>query len=290
MIKKPHIIILLVLVAIIALVSVIVFTGGRNETSDLNAENQQGGEVSDVKKVGEEWKADVAKRLYSEFCSFYGNMYNDDFILGDSYGDYYGYEQAKTNGRTGYSRFMAADRLSGILDVYGEYLTKDELNYVKSKKNEIYEAYVGVLVNFKYSKSGLHIITVRGSTCNADEHGKFLANQIRAVADENDFLEDVYLNTNFSMLDVFAEDLSPNERDIWVEPSVDVRDGKSVSTEHAIAENTDEDCQLILNKYNRTCATGEKVRFESGSWNLFCFKTKNFDQITIKTADEELKL
>lgn len=292
MIKKIHIIILpaFFLVALICL-----FCFFNNKFNRPNS-NEKTGFVSTKQNIlksdkkAEKWKTSVAEQLYEEFCQFYNNMYNDDFISGDSDGDYYGYEQAENNGKTGYSRFMAADRLSGILDVYGDYLSKEKLDYVKSKRVEIYEDYVGILINFKYSNSGLHIITVKGSTCNADEHGKFLANQIRGISDENNFLEEVFMQTDYSMVDVFIENLSPNKNDIYIEPYVVVQDSFLPAAEYKAVKNIDDISQSIFNKYGRICLTTEKVQLKNGSWNLFCFEPKIWNYIIIKTSDEELKL
>ena len=296
MMKKTHIFILSALVIVVGLICVAGFMRGKSKTHNTNenqgtsASIQQNESIAYAPKAGEEWKADVAKRLYKEFCKFYDNMYNDDFISADTKGDYYGYEQAENNGRTGYSRFMASDRLTGILNVYGAYLTKDELDYVKSKKNEVYEySSAASLVKSAYSESGLHVITVEGVTSNAVESGKFLANQIRGKSDENDFLESVFLETNYSMLDIFVEDLSPNGNDICIEPLLAEQNGQTeVKIERE--KTVDNECEPFLKKYNRECVTDETVKLKNGSWNLFCFKADINDYIIIKTADEELKL
>lgn len=257
----------------------------------FGSKQHNGGQTyTDVRN--EEWKADVAKRLYKEFCEFYSNMPNDDYV--DTYhkGITYGYQQARYNGKTGYSRLMAADRACGILTVYGDYLTEEELKDVKTKAEEVRnELFDRAIVNFGYSESGLHFMTINYASDSYYYDQKFAANQVRDLPEESDFLMDCVSETGNQLLDVFVEDLSADKENISIEPILSdcIEKGKFIKTKRLSA--IDEKLTGFLKDRDRNCITDENVSLKNGSWNLFPFKGNSaVDSVIIKNGDEELEL
>lgn len=222
----------------------------------------------------ENWKAETAKMLFNEFCEFYANMENDDYPIANSLEERSNcYVQAEKYGKTGYNRVMAADRACGILTVYGNYLSINELNFVKSKIDEICEKiYSFPLVYFTYTSSGLHIMTINSYYTTNSINNVPLANLLRGIDEEENFLYEFCSETDGWLLDVFVEDLSPDKKNADIEPILllkTAKAGKYNMFERTKEINTEE--LNILNKYNRTCITGENVSLENNSWNLFPF-------------------
>ena len=295
--QRAFIAFLVIDIIVIASLCFVIFSGKMHEKEEPNeaAELVYELETEETDKPiyadapYEEWKADVAKRLYKEFCEFYANMPNDDYPTPKSIEERADcYEQAENNGKTGYSRVMAADRACGILTVYGGYLSEDELNFVRSKVDEIHEKiYTFPLVYFTYTPSGLHIMTINSYYTTNSMNCVPLTNQIRAISDEGDFLYEANQEGNCWLLDVFAEDLSPDRENISIEPVL-LREaeqaGKYNKSDRVGTVN--DTCLDILEKYGRTCVTDEKISLESGSWNLFPFGvSEQPDYILIKCTD-----
>lgn len=295
--KKLLIFIIVLIIFVIFLFSLnqILFNNqNQNENKNDNTTEKIYVVNNDVHKESENytaWKSDVAKRLYKEFCEFYENMPNDDYVNTYHKGLSYGYQQARYNGKTGYSRLMAADRACGILTVYGNYLTAEELKDVKNKAETIRnDFFTKSIVNFGYTQSGLHFITISYAEKFQTEQ-KFSANQIRNLSNESDFLIDYKAETGQQLLDVFAEDLSPNKSNIKVEPILldCIENNKFYKIERTtVLENTSTE---FLNESGRNCITDTEITLKSGTWKLFPFDYDTFaDGVIMQINGEELYL
>ncbi|MBU5451502.1 hypothetical protein [Acetivibrio sp. MSJd-27] len=233
------------------------------------------------------WKNDVAQKLFIEFCEFYQNMSEDDFVNLEDKNNRVTYNQQ--NGRIAYNRIMAADRATALLGVYKNYLSKEDLMFVESKKDEINNGmFANSRIHFGYTFSGLHIIALCEGLTNNSLMYEGACDKIRNLKDESSFFDEMH-NQGYFICDLFVEDLSNTRKDIGnLDVNLYWKNGSADPIERLKILDFSEEDLNILKKYNRVIAK-ENELYENKSWHLLASQ-KYFDLVKVKVDNEEVEL
>ena len=253
-----------------------------HETYEMNSESSE-------QYFDSSSKEKVAQKMYVEFCQYYNNMEEDDFI---TYID--PKERADYNlshNKTAYNRIMAADRATALLGVYKDFISDEQLTFVSSKKDEINDGFFAdSRVLFGYTASGLHFVALyRGITNNSMLY-EGTCNKIRRLNDESTFFDDIlYGDMGYWACDLFIEDLSQIRQSV---DSVDVefyewRSNDENVQREIISDFSEEDRQFF-EKYNRKISNPYGM-LKVNEWSLF-FTSRHFNRVRIIVDGEELWL
>lgn len=192
------------------------------------------------------WKQPIAQKLLQEF-----NVY---------------YKKLKNNENVPYNRIMAADRATGLLTVYKDYISSDELKKIRSKLNKINEDSWSAAVSFGYTSSGLHIISIMDMENNGTYNYERAYDSIRGCDSEDKLMEDMF-NAGCTASDIYIEDLRGRRNSFTVYATPVFLDGtifKIIPEEKDISESTNK----VLNDYNRHIESKDGV-YKNKEWRLF---------------------
>lgn len=254
-----------------------------NISENTAAETQpQEYEVQTVEQA-EPWRYEVAEKMYEEFCYFYDNMEEHDIIKKAMNTHKY-----VNRNEIGYNCVMAVDRACGITEVYHHYLSDEKVKDVETKYFDLdYVDYFSG-VHFEYTKSGLHYIAIFQAETDYGSVKEETRNQIRSSDLEMDFLNEIYLNTNYGMVDIFVEDLSQTRNEVSM--NVEISDEFDFNSDvynkiNKLSPNGED----LLKKYERDIVRSD-APVKINSWNLYAFPVKDKKHIKITLPDESIKL
>lgn len=257
------------------------------------AENNNGSEENQNQEAAimensqdETWKQEVADRLLAEFYTFYENMEEDDLIRAPE-GTINRYKYNEERGRTGYSRAMTIDRAQALLGVYREYIPEKDREFILSVKDEINWEIISSRVSFAYTNSGLHFIALREGVIKNSLFYRPLCDEIRGIKEESQFFSDMR-SLNYTMCDLYVEDLKASQESINVEVKLYASNGPDKPFKKTIAYNLIEDGLDILKEYDRQISQ-EGSAYQNKSWNLLACHGY-FDIVKVTVDNEEFEL
>lgn len=213
-------------------------------------------------------KKAVAEKLLKEFNEYYENMQEDDKIH--------------------YNRIMAADRATGLLCIYKDYITPDELKDVKNKANTINNIGIGhCTVSFGYTESGLHITALRDMQDNSSMKYEKLCNFLRQNNQEVAMFTDLYFNHECFLSDVYIENLKNQRETFNVKLDSILIDGPEFKMAKEV-KNLDDKTKEALKKYNRTIEPKDGI-YRNRTWRLIATE-KISDFLRIYVDNEKIDL
>lgn len=266
--------ILLALCAIVILLS-----GCNSDKTDMVTKSEQDlvgvyipeEHIRDVQLTNSDdsWKYEVAQKLYEEFCYFYERRNTD--MTNDKYYIHYG-EPLPYHSYVNYYRVMAADRANGVY-TFKDYLSKDKVDYVLSKCDEINEKLSGfVRLFFGYTDSGLHYLGIIYDFTTNSYYCRPMCDKVRGDTNESEFLNEIYSSSLFRVYDIFTEDLTGKRSTINMDVEfINMSDYKPVVVENYY-DLLDEG-NLVLKKYGRKLVAEGTNEFKNKSWNLYAVKS-----------------
>ena len=242
---------------------------GKNLSSQTNYQNGNNKVSNDNNSL---WKKTVAEKLLSEFNEYYKKMQSGD--------------------DTTFNRIMAADRATGLLCVYKDYISSKRLKDINNKAYIINKKIGDSHVSFGYTTSGLHVIALitAGFTSNSINY-ESVCNKIRNTDQEINLIWDLQAKCNYQASDVFIEDLRNKRKKFDVNIDFVQIDGRSYIPKEEV-KNVSDKAKEILKKYNRIMQS-KNGNYVNKSWRLIAAPLKSiyiYDFLRIYVDDEKLDL
>ena len=220
--------------------------------------------IEDLKRrnADDSWKYEVADRLLNEFCYFYDNMEEKEYI------EELATKMLINSEDLSYNCIMALDRLVGISRVYYKYLSDEKMKIFNERFWAMEYASRFSDVRFAYTDNGLHYIAIYDGEEVPDYSNvqDKAINQLRGLDDEAVFLKESYQNSDYIFMDIFVEDLFDKNRE-YIPIDVSIDDEPRYRHVGKVTEK----CQQFLNNYNRNfLKQGDLAK--SNDWNLVLFR------------------